>query len=200
MRVFRSTSSAPAASPHDVADTDRVFIVRAQHGDRSAFEELVRRHQGIAFRAARSFGGSDEVDDIVQDAFVKAHRKLEDCDPERPFRPWLMAFVANEASHRRRSRARRQNLQDKMVRQRVESERSAEDVMLRRRELEPLREALARLNDRDRRVIVYRHLLEFSENETAAALGCPPGTVKSRLARAMVRLRAALTEPGVSDV
>lgn len=200
MRVSRSTPSVPAASPLDVADTDRALIVRAQAGQASAFEELVRRHQGIAFRAARSFGGFDEVDDIVQDAFVKAHRGLEAFDPGRPFRPWLIAFVANEASHRRRSRARRENLHDKMIRKRAESEPSAEDVTLRRRDLECLRDALERLGEKDRRVIIYRHLLEFSENETSDALGCPPGTVKSRLARALVRLRATLAEAGVGNV
>ena len=200
MRVSRSTSSVPAASPLDVADTDRALIVRAQAGQGSAFEELVRRHQGIAFRAARSFGGFDEVDEIVQDAFVKAHRSLGAFDPERPFRPWLIAFVANEASHRRRSRARRQNLHDKMMRTRAESELSVEDATLRRRDLECLRDALERLGEKDRQVIIYRHLLEFSENETSDALGCPPGTVKSRLARALVRLRATLAEAGVGNV
>src|SRR4051794_33727183 len=109
MTVVRSIPS-PDEPVGQSGDTDTALIVRAREGDMAAFEELVRRHATIAVRAARSFGGRDEVDDIVQDSLVKAHRALARFDLGRPFRPWLIAFVANEASHRRRSRLRRVRL------------------------------------------------------------------------------------------
>lgn len=160
----------------------------------AAFEELVRRHATIAVRAARSFGGMDEVDEIVQDAFVKAHRALARFDLERPFRPWLIAFVANESSHRRRSRLRRARLSESVDADRLVSESSAEDRTMQMMDRVDLRSALARLGRKDRDVIVYRYLLEFSEGETAAALHCPVGTVKSRSARALARLRGMMKQ------
>jgi RNA polymerase sigma factor (sigma-70 family) len=178
-------------------DTDKVLIGRARQGDATAFDELVRRHATIAVRAARSFGGMDEVDDIVQDAFVKAHRALARFDLDRPFRPWLIAFVANESSHRRRSRRRRQRLSESAASARQVAESSAEERTMRSIDAVTLRSALARLDRKDRDVVVYRYLLEFSEAETADALRCPVGTVKSRAARALARLRGMLERGAV---
>ena len=126
----------------------------------TAFEELVRRHATIAVRAARSFGGMDEVDEIVQDAFVKAYRALARFDLERPFRPWLIAFVANELSHRRRSRQRRARLSESAIAGGRVAESSAEDRMMQAMDHVDLRSKLGRLDRKDRDVIVYRYLLE----------------------------------------
>jgi RNA polymerase sigma factor (sigma-70 family) len=191
MAVVRSISPRDEPGGHS-ADTDSVLIVRARQGDATAFDELVRRHATIAVRAARSFGGMDEVDDIVQDAFVKAHRALERFDVDRPFRPWLIAFVANESSHRRRSRQRRVRLRESARSARQVAESSAEDRTMDSMDVVTVRAALARLDRKDRDVVVYRYLLEFSEAETAEALRCPVGTVKSRASRALAKLRAML--------
>jgi RNA polymerase sigma-70 factor (ECF subfamily) len=165
----------------------------------AAFEELVRRHATIAVRAARSFGGMDEVDEIVQDAFVKAHRALARFDVSRPFRPWLIAFVANESSHRRRSRVRRARLNESAGAGRRVVESSAEDRLMQTMDHVELRSTLERLDRKDREVIVYRYLLEFSEAETAEALHCPVGTVKSRTARALARLRGMMNQGAAND-
>ena len=198
MAVIRSISSRDEPGGHS-AETDTELIVRARQGDMTAFEELVRRHATIAVRAARSFGGMDEVDEIVQDAFVKAYRALARFDLERPFRPWLIAFVANESSHRRRSRQRRARLSESAIASRGVAESSVEDRTMQAMDHVELRSALGLLDRKDRDVIVYRYLLEFSEAETATALHCPVGTVKSRSARALARLRGMLKQAASDD-
>lgn len=198
MAVIRSISPRDEPGGHS-GETDTELIVRARQGDMTAFEELVRRHATIAVRAARSFGGMDEVDEIVQDAFVKAHRALARFDLERPLRPWLIAFVANEASHRRRSRQRRARLSESAIAGGGVAESSAEDRTMQAMDHVDLRSALGRLDRKDRDVIVYRYLLEFSEAETATALHCPVGTVKSRSARALAKLRGMLQQEASND-
>ncbi|HEY7628273.1 MAG TPA: sigma-70 family RNA polymerase sigma factor [Ilumatobacteraceae bacterium] len=193
MTVIRSIPSRDEPDGRS-EESDSTLIVRARQGDPSAFDELVRRHAAIAVRAARSFGGLDEVDEIVQDAFVKAHRALARFDLERPFRPWLVAFVANESRHRRRGRMRRERLNESVGANRGAVESSAEDTTMQSMDRARLRSALTRLDRKDRDVIVYRYLLEFSEAETADALQCPVGTVKSRSSRALARLRGTLGE------
>ena len=87
---------------------DREIVADAKRGDRDAFEQLVRVHQGIAFRTAYVIAGSAaDAEEAVQDAFVKAYRALGRFREGAPFRPWLLAIVANEARNRRRSAARR---------------------------------------------------------------------------------------------
>jgi RNA polymerase sigma-70 factor (ECF subfamily) len=115
-----------------------------------------------------------------------------------PFRPWLLAIVANEAKTRLRSASRRQTLALKLTEGRLDGDAapSPEEAALVRSEKERVLGALGRLGEDDRLVIGYRYFLELSEKETAVALGVRRGTVKSRLSRALGRLRAALDEEG----
>ena len=90
---------------------DDELIARAKHGDTDAYGTLVKEHQTIAFRTAYLVAGSaGDAEDAVQDAFVKAYRALGRFRAGAPFRPWLLAIVANEARNRRRSAGRRERL------------------------------------------------------------------------------------------
>ena len=173
---------------------DAELVSRAQEGDAPAYEELVRRHAQIAFRTAFLISGSAaDAEEAAQDGFVKAQRALGSFRHGAPFRPWLLKIVANEARNRRRSSGRRTALALRAA-QESPSESAApppERALLAAEERSALLGALESLEERDRLVIACRYLLELSEAETAAALGCRPGTVKSRLSRALDRLRAA---------
>ena len=173
---------------------DAELVERARHGDARAYEELVRRYQGVAARVAFLAGGPIDAEDAVQEAFVKAYRALPGFRAGSPFRPWLLRIVANEAKNRRRAAGRRTRLA-----LRVESDRpsgdaapSPETAVLEEDERVTLLEAVNRLRDDDRMVLGYRFLLGLSERETADALGVAPGTVKSRTSRALSRLRKEL--------
>jgi RNA polymerase sigma-70 factor (ECF subfamily) len=152
---------------------------------------LVREHESLAFRAAFVItGDATEAEDAAQEAFVKAYRSIRRFRPGAPFRPWLMTIVANEARNRRKAAGRRTSLAlraaNEMVRENPISPEAS--VVAEERRSELMRE-LEGLREEDRVVISCRYFLGLSEAETAAALGCAKGTVKSRTSRALGRLR-----------
>ena len=173
--------------------TEHELIERARGGDGTAYSALVREHQEIAFRIAYVICGSAaDAEDVAQDAFVKAYRALPRFRSGEPLRPWLLAIVANEARNRRRAAGRRAALVLRAAgegRSSGEAASSPEAALLAGERRDALLAGLGRLGDRDRTVIACRYLLELTEAETAAALGVRPGTVKSRLSRALERLR-----------
>jgi RNA polymerase sigma-70 factor, ECF subfamily len=171
------------------------LTARAKRGDVDAYEELVRIHQGIAFRTAYVFTGSaEDAQEAAQDAFVKAFRALDRFRPGAPFRPWLLKIVANEARNRRRAAGRREALAVRAAAGAGSEDAapSPEAALLSAERRAELVAALDRLRCEDREVIACRYFLDLSEEETAASLGWKRGTVKSRLSRALQRLRAEL--------
>jgi len=166
------------------------LVARARRGELDAYEEIVRLHQTIAFRTAwvitRSAADAEEA---AQDGFVKAHAALPRFREGSPFRPWLLAIVANEARNRVRGAGRRARLAQRVVvggpRLRAPLDSEQRDELL---------AAIERLPEPAREAITCRYLLDLTEEETAAALDCPRGTVKSRLSRALDRLRLELGE------
>jgi RNA polymerase sigma factor (sigma-70 family) len=178
-------------------DAEQQLIDRARGGDVRAYEDLVRRHQNTAFRTACVLTVSPaDAEEAVQDAFVKAWNALGRFRRKAPFRPWLLAIVANEAKTRTRSADRRRAWAARAAEEAQVSgpgvAASAEVAVLARERRALLLETVARLPKCDRTVIELRYLLELSEEETAAVLGCRRGTVKSRLSRALDRLRAEI--------
>jgi RNA polymerase sigma-70 factor (ECF subfamily) len=172
---------------------EEALVERACRGDPTAFEELVVAYQSLAFRTAFVIAGdAADAEEAAQDGFVKAHRALGRFRPREPFRPWLLAIVANEARNRRRARGRRAAL---ALRAAAEPEASGEDpeeAALGSERRERLLTAVEELRDDDRDVLACRYFLELSEQETAAALGIARGTVKSRTHRALSRLQGEL--------
>ena len=154
-------------------------------------------HQGIAFRVAYvAAGDRGDAEEAVQDGFVKAYRALRRFRDGAPFRPWLLRIVANEARNRRRSAGRRAGLALQAGAGSGDAAPSPEAAAGSRERRTELLEAIARLDERDRDVLVHRFLLELGEEETAAALGVRRGTVKSRTSRALERLRELVGEDG----
>jgi RNA polymerase sigma factor (sigma-70 family) len=200
-RGVARTRCEPAA----VADTatDGALVDLARTGDVAAYETLVRRYQDLAQRTAHAILGSGtDMDDAVQEAFVKAYYALGRFRAGSPFRPWLLRIVANEAIDRARRATRTVSLD---LRYEVDDgpadpgQPSPEAASI---ELEQQAEVLAAVNmlrPEDRLVIAYRYWLEMPEAEMADALGCARGTVKSRLSRAIGRLRARMPESLVAD-
>ena len=173
-------------------EDDAELFARAQRGSTDAYEEIVQRYQQLAFRTAYVITGSAaEAEDAAQEAFVKAYRGLGSFRTGASPRPWLLRIVANEARNRVRSASRRQRLELRLAEgfrqgDAAPSPEAAAVVADERRRLIGLVNAL---DESDRLVIASRYLLELSGEETAAALGIPEGTVKSRLSRALARLR-----------
>ena len=179
----------------DRPPSDAELVTRATRGDASAYEEIVRRYETIAFRTAWVITGSaTDAEEAAQDGFVKAHRALGRFREGAPLRPWLLTIVANEARNRVRSAGRREALALRVAEERRPDGAvpPPEAALLDSEQRAELLAALARLSEIDRQAIACRYFLELSEEECAAALGCARGTVKSRLSRALARLREQL--------
>jgi RNA polymerase sigma factor (sigma-70 family) len=173
------------------------LVTRAKRGELDAYEEIVRLHQTIAFRTAWVITRSEaDAEEAAQDAFMKAHAALDRFREGAPFRPWLLAIVANEARNRVRSAGRRAGLAQRVAEERRPDDAvpSPEAALLDSERRELLLAAIERLPDAAREAVACRYLLELNEEETAAALGCARGTVKSRVSRALERLRLELGE------
>jgi RNA polymerase sigma factor (sigma-70 family) len=157
----------------------------------------VQAYQGIAFRTAYLIAGdAAEAEDAAQEGFVKAFYALRRFRSGAPFRPWILQIVANEARNRRRSAGRRAALVTRTAADAPSGEAapSPEAALLSGEQREELLEAVNGLREEDRLVIACRYFLELSEEETATTLGWRRGTVKSRLSRALDRLRTQMEE------
>jgi RNA polymerase sigma-70 factor (ECF subfamily) len=173
------------------------LVELARRGDLRAWETIVRAYQGIAFRTAYLLGGNAaDAEEAAQDGFVKAYRALGRFRRGAPLRPWLLRIVANEARNKRRAAGRRDALALRAAAQDRPGDAvpSPEAALLEHESRERLLTAIERLSEEHRDAIACRYLLELSEEETAAALSIRRGTVKSRVARALERLRAELGE------
>jgi RNA polymerase sigma factor (sigma-70 family) len=173
------------------------LIQLARCGDGDAYVALLRLHESVAFRTAYVILGSAEgAEDATQEAFVKAHAALHRFEAGRPFRPWLLRIVANEARNYRRSTWRRGALASRAA---VEAAfdgtaRSAEADVLAAEDRAHLLEAIGRLPEGDRMAIVGRYILELTDEEAASVLGVKPVAVRVRVWRALGKLRRELGE------
>ena len=171
-------------------------------GDPDAYAELVHRHAQVAVRTASLLGAGSDAEDVAQEAFVKAYGGLSRFRDGAAFRPWLLRIVANETMNLHRSASRR-SAREQSAWQRTEpllnaetDEPAAAALSVERRA--ELVQGLAQLSEAHRRVVTCRYLLDLDEAETAAVLGWPRGTVKSRLHRALDLLAGVLAEPARS--
>ena len=149
-------------------------------------------YQGIAFRTAYVIArNASDAEDAAQDGFVKAWRALGRFREGAPFRPWLLQIVANEARNRRRSAGRRANLALRAATEELSggAAPSPEATLLSGEQRSELLAAVDELPEEQRTVVALRYFLGLSEHEVAETLAVPQGTVKSRTARALERLR-----------
>jgi RNA polymerase sigma factor (sigma-70 family) len=177
------------------ADTD--LFTRAQRGDIHAFEEIVHRFQDVAFRTAYVITGSAaDAEEAAQDGFVKAYRALDTFRAGAEPRPWLLKIIANEARNRVRSAGRRHQLDLRLAEgfRTGDAAPSPEAAAVQTDAKRKLLGLVNELSDEDRQVIASRYFLDLNGQESSAMLGIPEGTVKSRLSRALARLRVRVEE------
>jgi RNA polymerase sigma-70 factor (ECF subfamily) len=171
------------------------LVERARTGDVNAYEALVQQYQQLAYRVAYQVTrDAADAEDAAQEAFVNAYYALGRFRAGAPFKPWLCRIVANEARNRRMAAYRRTALKERAQRAQAlgEAAPSPEAAAEADEFRATLVETLGRLRDDDRLILSYRLFFDFSEADMAEALKVPKGTVKSRLSRALTRLRAAL--------
>jgi RNA polymerase sigma-70 factor, ECF subfamily len=169
---------------------EATLIRQARSGSPDAVETLVRRHWDGAHRTAFLIvQDAAAAEDIAQEAMLAAVRAIESFDGRRPFRPWLHRIVVNRSLDWLRARQRRPEVSGALAAGRsTAASASAEEMS------ENLVAALGALDPDQRALVVLRHVLGYRSSELARMLGLPPATVRTRLARALRRLRTLLEE------
>jgi RNA polymerase sigma-70 factor (ECF subfamily) len=188
-----------ASAPRHLVFDDEQLLRHSLSGDRSALEDLFRRHRAVAYRVAfRLLGNEADALDAVQEAFIKVFTHLKGFEGRSSFKTWLLRVVSNAALDLGRQRGRRENLhRDDLqadshfdVATLDEPGRDLERADLRRL----LNQALAELPEAQRRTFVLHVDGEMSYRDVADALGISIGTVMSRLFYARQKLRNLLAE------
>jgi RNA polymerase sigma-70 factor (ECF subfamily) len=196
---------------HAVMEADAVSRARAR--DEASIRAIIQRHNQRLYRIARGILRDDtEAEDVLQETYIKAFTHLSDFRGDSSLGTWLCRIAINEALGRLRRRRSMTDLSEV-----DENRQSAEIIRLRASDTEAnperltaqheirrlLEEAIDQLPDEFRAVVIARAVEEMSVEETASVLGLKPETVKTRLHRARLRLRAALEEkvgPVLHDV
>jgi RNA polymerase sigma-70 factor (ECF subfamily) len=168
------------------------LIRHAANGDASAWEPLVQTYQQAVFRLAYLLlGDPDDAEDIAQETFLRAWNHLKRFDPTRPLKPWLLSITANLSRNRRRSAGRYLAALTRAFRDEP-APASVEEKSTQYMEANDLRKAVQNLNEPDQQVVYLRYFMDLSVAETAEVLQVAEGTVKSRLSRALEKLRAII--------
>jgi RNA polymerase sigma-70 factor (ECF subfamily) len=175
---------------------DESTLVRhAANGDAAAWEPLVLAHQEAVFRLSYLLlGDPDDAEDVAQETFLRAWNHLRRFDPARPLRPWLLSIAANLASNRRRSAGRYLAALTRAFRNEPASSASTEEKSAQHMEASELWKAVRTLSLPDQQIIYLRYFLDLPVTETADVLKVAEGTVKSRLSRALDRLRGIIQQ------
>jgi RNA polymerase sigma-70 factor (ECF subfamily) len=181
--------------------SEEALIEGVRQGRPEAFEGLVLRHQERVFAVLRRSVPADEVEDMAQEAFLRAYRRIGGYRGEARFETWLFAIVRNLLIDRHR-RLRRAGVTIALGEETGENQRAVPvdpgprpDEEFASRGLEScLRRALARLGEKDRLAVLLHDQEGMSADEVARVIGGSAGAVRVRLFRARRRLRAILGE------
>ena len=173
---------------------EMALVERCRRGDLGAFEELYRAHAGRLFNiACRMLGNPADAEDLLQEIFLSAHRKLESFRGESALGTWLYRLATNHCLDYLRSRAARtgqltDTLDDEVGRFEPGRRGLAEQTITKM----DLERALAQLPDGCRAAFVLHDIEGLEHKEVAEALGIAEGTSKSQVHKARLRLRSVL--------
>lgn len=187
-----------------VQTDDLMLIERAQKGDRSALNELVRKYETRAYQYAfRLTRNPEEAADVVADAFVRVYNALPNFKGNAQFTTWLYRILTNCYLDHRKKESRRQTTsldasvetsEGEMERQVEDPHGTPEDELLKSERGRRVELALRSLPEYQKAMILMFHAEQMSYEEIAEALDLPIGTVKSRLNRARLSLRDILSK------
>ena len=171
----------------------RDLVERAMAGDHDAFSELARVSIGRLYVVARLILRDDaRAEDATQEALMAAWRRLEGLrDPDR-FEAWLHRLLVNTCYREARTGRRRRSIEVLVDPLTMPEASGAIDADVDLADRDQLERGFRRLDVDQRTVLVMHYYLGFSLDDAAEVLGVPPGTVRSRLHRAINAMRAAL--------
>jgi RNA polymerase sigma-70 factor (ECF subfamily) len=191
------------ATPLTATLPEGELVASCRTGDSEAFTRLVRLHEAMVVNlAARLLGNEEEARDVAQEVFLQVYKRLDAFEGRSSLKTWIYRIAVNQCHNRRRFwRRRRRDREAPLDEQCVgmplvegagRSAASPYEETLRLERAKRVQAALLELRFEQRSVLVLREVEGLSCEETAAALGVPEGTIKSRLARAREALRGKL--------
>jgi RNA polymerase sigma-70 factor (ECF subfamily) len=179
-------------------DSDRELVSKALQGNQKAFRRIVERHHATAYAVVRGvLGNSDEVDDVLQNVYVKVYRGLAGFRGDSRLSTWIYQIARNEAINLARKRKPEGPTVDDVVL--PAGDAASPEAAFGRQELgERMESAMAQLDDNYRMALELRYMGERSYEEIAEAMELPVGTVKTYIHRGKVQLRKILTRRGLT--
>jgi RNA polymerase sigma-70 factor, ECF subfamily len=187
------------------ADPDAALVVRAQEGDEAAFEELLCRHEAMIYRLARRMIGNEaDALDAAQETAIRVFKGLRSFRGAASFKTWVTGIAINVCRNRLTSAATRAARSSRSLDGDPSDGEEARPFILSDPRPDPevqaigaelryaLERALGTLEPEQREILLLREMEGLEYEELANALGCPIGTVKSRLCRARAAVRQAL--------
>jgi RNA polymerase sigma-70 factor (ECF subfamily) len=192
-----SLTSPRADNPARVITDDSNLVRRARGGDLAAFSELVERHRAVVYRVAARMVGSDDAEDVTQEAFLRAFHRLDRFRGDAPFLSWLLRIAHNAAldtlGRRQRDPRPSEELQDDDQPEGTPvhastAARTPADALEASERRSRLERKLERLRPAHRAVLVLRDLEGMPYDEIADVTETPLGSVKARLHRARAEL------------
>jgi len=191
----------------EAREADELLVARARRGDRAAFGQLVERYQDGLFNGiSRMVSQREDAEDLAQEVFLKAFSGIGGFEGRSSFFTWLYSIAVNVVISHRRKLGSRVSVGPVSVHERADEDgrppdpadpSDGPDRLTEQRELHArLEEAIEQLDDEYRMVVVLRDIEGFDYETIARLVGCPPGTVKSRLHRARLALREQLKDLG----
>ncbi|MFO0911046.1 MAG: sigma-70 family RNA polymerase sigma factor [Isosphaeraceae bacterium] len=193
------------------------LLDRARGGDSSARQQLMELYRShlkrmVAVRLDRRTAARIDPSDVVQETLLEASKRLDGYlgNTPLPFLAWLRQIAAERVidAHRRHVGSKRRSVTRErgevelpdasglaLARHLVESQTSPSGHLMRKERLDRVRHALDTLSERDREVLVMRHLEHLGIEEIAGVLGLTAGAVKARILRALLRLKSVLETP-----
>jgi RNA polymerase sigma-70 factor, ECF subfamily len=200
MRYISAITDHPSASQLPTA-SDAQLVAMAQHGEPAAYAELCRRHRKMIFRTVlKIIGNVDDAEDVLQDAWMSAFIHIRSFDGKSAFSTWMTRIAINSALGMLRKRRRQKEFSlDSPVdsdsyplMQIIELSSNPEQRCIETERQRLLRQAIRRLPSKLRAAIEIRGSQGGSINELAMVAGVSVPAMKSRLMRAMLRLRQPL--------
>jgi len=178
-----------------VDPTDRDLVLRTRRGEVEAFGEVVARYQQSVFNVCyRMLGERMEAEDLAQDSFIRAYKRLETFDVERPFGPWMRRVATNVClNHIQQQRPESYELDEERDQSPAAARQEPETYLQGAQAAQEIREAIITLPAHYRAVIELRHYQEMSYSEIAEVLELPISDVKSHLFRARKKLAGLLS-------
>ena len=174
-------------------EEERTLIARAKSGDAQAYQGLVELYEQPVFRAAfLILHDSDDAQDVAQESFMRGYKAMNKFKDEQPFKPWILRIAVNQALSAMRKIQRRRELPAQTPG--ADFDLAIDETLIDKERAALLITALNQMKEKERIVIYLKYFMDFSETELANYLGCARGTVKSRLHRALAKLRDVVVD------